>query len=300
MMDQILGDIPHFFVYVDALLIASPDADSHLCHVRQVFDRLRLHGLSINPAKCEFAKPEVEYLGMRVSSKGCFPLQKHTEVISTFPRPVDKKGLQQFLGILNFYRRFIKGAAGLLAPLTEALKGQVSTLSWTLEMNQPVSTTRSVLSTVPTLVHPDPSAKVSLTVNASGSHVGAVLRQDVSGSWAPLAFYSKKLSSAESRYSAFDLELLAAYSALRNFQFLLEGKEFVLFTDHKPLTQALFRTSPPWSSMQQRRLSFISEFNCDICHLSGERNVVADALSLPVSPSSCPRPVLSFSESNHS
>ena len=281
MMDQILGDIPHCFVYVDDLLIASPDAESHLRHVRQVFDRLRLHGLSINPAKCEFAKPEVEYLGMRVSSKGCFPLQKHSDVISTFPRPVDKKGLQRFLGILNFYRRFIKGAAGILAPLTEALKGKTSVISWTLDMNLAFSAAKSVLSRVPTLVHPDPSAKVSLAVDASGSHVGAVLQQDVAGSWAPLAFYSKKLSSAESRYSAFDRELFAAYSALRHFRFLLEGKEFVLFTDHKPLTHALFRTSPPWSAMQQRRLAFLSEFNCDIRHLPGAENVVADALSRP-------------------
>ena len=125
--------------------------------------------------------------------------------------------------------------------------------------------------------------------------MGAVLQQDVTGSWAPLAFYSKKLSSAESRYSAIDRELFAAYSALRHFRFLLEGKEFVLFTDHKPLTQALFRPSPPWSAMQQRRLSFISWFNCDIRHLSGECNVVADALSCPVSPSSSPSPELNQS-----
>ena len=151
MMDQILGDIPHCFVYVNDLLIASPDATSHLDHVRQVFDRLRLHGLSINPAKSEFAKPEFEYLGMMVSSKGWFPLQKHTEVISSFPRPVDKKGLQRFLGILNFYWRFIKGAAGILAPLTEGLKGKVSTISWTLEMNQAFAVAKSLLSSVPTV-----------------------------------------------------------------------------------------------------------------------------------------------------
>ena len=214
---------------------------------------------------------------MRVSIKGCFPLQKHTEVISTFPSPVDKEGLQRFLGILNFYRRFIKGAVGVLSLLTEGLKGKVST--------------KSLLSSVPTLVHPDPSAKVSLTVDSSGSHVGAVLQQEVVGFWAPLSFYSKKLSSAETRYSAFDRELFAAYSALRHFRFLLEGEEFVLLTDHKPLTHALFRTSPPWSAMQQRRLSFLSEFNCDIRHLPGTENIVADALSSPVSPSSAPKPV---------
>ena len=72
----------------------------------------------------------------------------------------------------------------------------------------------SLLSSVPTLVHPDPSTKVSLAVDSSGSQVGAVLQQEVAGFWAPLAFYSKKLSSAETRYSAFDRELFAAYSAI--------------------------------------------------------------------------------------
>ncbi|MBZ5782063.1 Ty3/Gypsy family RNase HI domain-containing protein, partial [Klebsiella aerogenes] len=102
-----------------------------------------------------------------------------------------------------------------------------------------------------------------LSVDASGTHVGAVLQQDVAGCWAPLSFSPKKLSPAESKYSAFDRELYAAYSALRHFRFLLEGKEFILFTDHKPLTHALFRTSPPWSAMQQRRLAFLAGFNCD-------------------------------------
>ena len=118
-----------------------------------------------------------------------------------------------------------------------------------------------VLSEVPTLVHPDPSAKVSLSVNASGSNIKAVLQQDVAGFWAPLAFYSKKLSSAKSRYYAFDQD---AFSALRDFRFLLERKKLVWFTDHKSLSHALFRTFPPWSAMQQRHLSFLSEFNCDV------------------------------------
>ena len=108
----------------------------------------------------------------------------------------------------------------------------------------------------------------------------------------PLAFYSKKLSAPESRNSTFDRELFAAYSSLRHFRFMLEGRQFILFTDHKPLTFALFRTSPPWSAMQQRRLFFLSEFNCEICHLPGSENVVADDLSRP-EPSNVPQNNLS-------
>ena len=97
------------------ILISSPDIKSHQ-HVLQVLDRLRLHGLSINLDKCVFAAHSLEYLGMRVSAEGCVPLSKHTVVISTFPQPSDKKGLLRFLGIINFYRRFIRGAAELLFP----------------------------------------------------------------------------------------------------------------------------------------------------------------------------------------
>ena len=98
--------------------------------------------------------------------------------------------------------------------------------------------------------------------------------------WAPLAFYSRKLSAAETRYSSFDRESLAAWSTLRHFWSLLKGNEYVLYTDHKPLSQALFRTSPPWSAMQQRRLSYISEFNCHIKHLHGvSENKGTDVLS---------------------
>ena len=106
------------------------------------------------------------------------------------------------------------------------------------------SAAKLLLASVPVLAHPVPRAAISLAVNASNSHVGAVLQERLRGSWSPLAFFSKKLSSVESKYSAFDRELLAAYSSIRHFCFLLEACEFNLFTDHKPLTLALFRSSP--------------------------------------------------------
>ena len=115
-----------------------------------------------------------------------------------------------------------------------------------------------------------------------------------------MAFFSKKLSSTESKYSAFDRELLAAYSAVCHFRFLLEGWQFFLFLNHKPLTHALFRSTPPWSARQHRYLAYISVFTGDIVHIPGAENAVADALSRPFSPASAsapispPQPILSI------
>jgi RNase H-like domain found in reverse transcriptase len=120
------------------------------------------------------------------------------------------------------------------------------------------------------LAHPHPAARVSLAVDASDKHVGAVLQQWERVGWRPLAFYSKKLDTAQMKYSAFD-------------RFLLEGRDFTLFTDHKPLTFALRKTAEPWTARQQRQLSFLSEFTADIQRVAGRENVVADALSRPVS-----------------
>ena len=130
-------------------------------------------------------------------------------------------------------------------------------------------------------MHSRPGAQISLTVDASDSHVGSVLQQLLEGSWAPLAFFSKNLSIAEQKYSAFDRELLAAYSSLRHFCFLLEGRAFRIFTDLKPLTLAFFRISPPWSAPQQQHLAYLTEFTSPIEHVPGIKNVVANALSLP-------------------
>ena len=101
------------------------------------------------------------------------------------------------------------------------------------------------------LTHPDPIASVSLAVDAYYSQVGAFLQQMIRDSWSPLAFFSKKLSAAEAKYSAFDGELLAANFSVRHFRFLLEGQEFTLFTEHKPRMHALFCSCPLWSARQQ-------------------------------------------------
>ena len=156
-----------------------------------------------------------------------------------------------------------------LASLTNTLKGPGKSLLWFPEFDPNFIHAKQLLASVPVLTHPEPGAPVSLAFDAFDSQVGTVLQQKLWGSWSLLAFFSKKLSSAESKYSAFDRELLAAYSAVRHFCFLMEGQHFTLFTDHKPLTHALFWSSLPWSTRHQHHLAYISEFTSDIVHVPG-------------------------------
>ena len=282
MMDRALHGLPCAFVYLDDVLVASSSFDDHLVDVRAVLTRLQEFGLVINPDKSYFCQDSVEFLGHTVTATGISPLEKHAAAISSFAAPASKKDLQRFLGLLNFYRRFLPGVAGLLKPLTDALRGPPrSPLVWTPECETAFVAARRCLSAKMELFHPDPSAELSVAVDASSTHVGAVLQQAGGAGTQPLSFFSRKLSSAQSKYSAFDRELLAAFSAVRHWRHLLEGRRFKLLTDHKPLPAAIKRASQPWSARQQRQLSYLSEFDLEFVHLPGDENVVADALSRP-------------------
>ena len=154
------------------------------------------------------------------------------------------------------------------------------TLKWSDELDEAFMTAKEALAQATMLVHPHADKPTALTVDVSGTAVGAVLEQNSDGSdWKPVAFFSRKLWPAEQNYSAFDRELLAAYLAIRHFRYFLEGRSFTLFTDHKPLTFAISKISDPWSPRQQRHLAYVSEFTTDVRHIEGKDNTVADTLS---------------------
>nr|VZI50943.1 unnamed protein product [Spirometra erinaceieuropaei] len=131
------------------------------------------------------------------------------------------------------------------------------------------------------LNHPAPEAPLSLMVDASTVAVGAVLQQHINNSTRPLAFFSKKLSPAETRYSTFGRELLAIYLAVKHVRLFLEGRDFTIFTDHKPLTFAIRSHSDKYSPREISHLDYISQFTTDIRHIDGPKNEVADMLSRP-------------------
>ena len=192
------------------------------------------------------------------------------------------KGLQEFVGMINFYNRFLPHSAVILAPLYHAIgknSRSIKKISWSDDMDRAIDQAKEMLAKATLLNHPDPSSPIALTTDASDTAIGAVLEQKIKGNWQPLAFLSKKLKTAEQKYSTYDRELLAIYLGIKHFKYFLEGREFCIFTDHKPLTFSQAKISEPGPARQQRQLSFIAEFSSDIRHVAGKNNVVADALS---------------------
>ena len=141
--------------------------------------------------------------------------------------------------MVNFYKRFLPGAARIMIPLFKALTGKPKALQWTEDMKTAFQSTKEALAKATLLIHPHLDVPVSLNTDASDTAVGAVLQQLVNGMWVPLAFFSQRLHPPEKKYSAFDRELLAVYLSIRHFRYFLEGRAFTVFSDHKPLTYCM-------------------------------------------------------------
>lgn len=280
-MDLILGDLPFCVVYIDDILVFSKNAEEHLHHLRSILLRLRNHGLILHPQKCSLAKPEMEFLGHMLSSQGVKPTQSKVEAINNFPVPKSIRSLQEFIGMVTYYHRFLPGIAHILSPLNNTLKGneKKKKLMWNPQLEKSFNDVKAAISRAVLLSFPTSDACLQLVTDASDNAIGAALQQMTNNGPAPIAFFSKKLSPAESRYSTFDRELLAVHAAIRHFRHFLEAVPFEVFTDHMPLVDAIKKKSDPVSKRQQRHLSAITEFDCVIRHISGKLNPVADALS---------------------
>uniref|UniRef100_A0A5S6QAW0 RNA-directed DNA polymerase n=1 Tax=Trichuris muris TaxID=70415 RepID=A0A5S6QAW0_TRIMR len=279
LMDTVCRGLDFTFVYLDDILIASRSRQEHLMHLRQLFHRLSAHSLVINLDKCQFGRTSIDFLGHHIDQHGATPLASKVDAIRNFPKPTTVKGLQEFLGMVNFYHRFMSNSAKLMEPLYEALTNNRKELLWNEATAVAFAKTKAALARATMLAHPRPNALIAVTAHASNTSVGAALEQLVNNNWQPLAFFSRRLRVPEQKYSAFDRELLALYLAIRHFRYFLEGREFIAFTDHKPLTFAFAKASDPWSARQQRHLTYISEFTTNIQYVAGKNNRVADALS---------------------
>ncbi|GFV88801.1 retrovirus-related Pol polyprotein from transposon 17.6 [Trichonephila clavipes] len=231
-MHEVLRGLPFCFVYLDDILCYSENAEEHRSHLRTIFQRLSSYGLKLNISKCVFGVTELIFLGHLITPDGIKPLPDKVQAVLDYKQPEIVGSLRKFLGLLNFYRRFLPKAAEQQYLLSEFLKGSKG-----------------------------------------------ALHQVVDSELQPLAFFSRKLTSSEKSYSAYDRELLAIYSAIRHFRYMLEARDFTVFTDHKPFTYAFRQKSDKCSPRQIRQLDFISQFTTNIVHIPGSDNIAADVLS---------------------
>ena len=169
-------------------------------------------------------------------------------------------------------------------------------MKWDQNAESAFSESKQILANDTLLVQPDPTAQINITCDASDVAVGGVLQQYLNGMWQPLLFFSKKLNPAETRYSAFDRELLALYATIKHFRHNLEGGNFFVNTDHKPLRFVMSSVTERASLRQTRHLAFIAEFTTDIRYVKGKTNFVADALSRPSVSAINDGPVINYKE----
>ena len=280
-MHAVLQGLPNVYVYIDDILVASGNRKEHLQHVKLVLDRLQEHGLLIRPEKCEFGKQKLTFLGHEISADGIRPLPDRVMAIRNYPQPSTAKQLQKFLGMVNYYHRFIPRASVVLQPLHALCQEKASKkpLVWSDTCVHAFTKIKQLLSDATLLAFPADSAPMALCTDASEVGMGAVLEQLLPDGWQPLAFFSRAFDNAQKKYSTFDRELLAAHAAARHFTYMLDGRLCTLFTDHKPLVHAWKRSGEAWSARQQRHLSTLAETFADVQHKEGKHNVVADALS---------------------
>ena len=275
-MDCILRDLIGVccFVYMDDIIIYSSSLQEHAYNLAQVLKRLRDARLKIQLDKCEFFRKETQFLGHTVSEEGVRPNNDKIKIIQQWPTPRSEKEIRQFLGLLGYYRRFIKDFAKIVKPLTKLLR-QDCDFEITPETEACFQKCKQLLTLDPVLIYPDFTKEFILTTDASDFAIGAVLSQGPVGKDRPIAYASRTLSKTEERYSATEKEFLAIVWAVNHFRPYLYGRKFKMFTDHQPLTFSFTNAN---HRIIRGKLK-LEEFDYELIYKPGKQNVVADALS---------------------
>lgn len=263
--------------FMDDLLISTRSWSQHLQVLRQIFSRLREVQLAVRPTKCQIGGLEISFLGHHFQKGSIIQEDKVQKVADALP-PSTKKELRAFLGLAGYYRKFIPNFVEIALPLTNQTKGKrPDKVQWDDDCQKAFDALKKALVSKPLLILPDPALPFVLRTDASATGVGASLLQDQGNGLQPVAYASKKLSEAESRYHTIEQECLAVIWGIRKFYPFLYGREFVLQCDHHPL-QYIDRIRP----VSRRLMGWAVELQSvafTFQHIPGTSNVEADYLS---------------------
>lgn len=306
LMTNIFGDqnFLTLLCYLDDLLVYAPNEEEAIKRLELVFTRLKAHGLKLAPKKCHLLRRSVKFLGHIIDETGVATDPDKVSAISAVSEadlmmsdgvtPSQKK-IKSFLGMVMYYQKFIPNCSSVAKPLfnlTAAPKGRKTSQKgeinfkklnpgdWTSEHSEAFQNLKSSLLHSVVLAHPDFSRPFILCTDASLDGLGAVLSQVPEGEnkARPIAFASKALTKAQTKYPAHRLEFLALkWSVCDKFSHWLKGHDFTVWTDNNPLTYIL--TKPKLDACEQRWVSKLAPYSFNIQYIPGSKNVVADALS---------------------
>jgi hypothetical protein len=280
LMQMVLAEALNKFVivFIDDILIFSSSEKEHLTHIEWVLQQLRKWKLYATPKKCEWAKKEIKFLGHVVSSAGVSVMKEKVKAIVEWPPLQNAKEVKAFLGLAGYYRKFVEGFSKIAVPLIELTKDKVE-WKWDEQEKKAFQELKDAMSNTPTLVHPNMNLPFTLTTDASGYAVGAVLSQDHGQGQQPIAYMSKKMLPAERRYAVHEQELLAIVRALKEWRCYLHGSAHPIhvITDHMSLKY--INSQPQLSNRQIRWVEYLQDFDFIVSYRAGSENHVADALS---------------------
>ncbi|KAL5516094.1 hypothetical protein EMCRGX_G001364 [Ephydatia muelleri] len=278
------------------VIIADSTEKEHLVTLEKVMSRLGECGIKLKRTKCKFMLPSVEYLGYHISGEGISPTKEKRRAIVDAPVPEDISQLKSFWGLVNYYAKFLPCLADTLAPLYKLLTKH-QPWSWGADQAAAFQKAKFQLTSDVLLVHFDPSKKIALSCDASPYGIGVVLSHlQEDGSDRPIAYASRSLAPAEKNYSQIEKEGLAVVWGVKKFHQFLFGRQFVVYSDHKPL-QFLFSETKPVPTMASSRIQrwalTLSAYNYQMVFRPGKNQGNADGLSrLPLAeaPEEVPTP----------
>ena len=268
-------------IYIDDILIIEENFQKHYELVDKVLTTLENAGMKIKPAKCQWFREEVKFLGHIVSRSGLKKAPEYVEKVLDFPVPQTVRQLREFLGLVNFQRKFIPHCSMKAAPLSRLTGGKArEKVEWTNEMKEAFEALKNDMAKNIELAFPDfreSANRLELFVDASGTGAGACLTQRQGEDDRIISFASMIFSPAQRRYSTIERELVGLRWGIKTFRVFLYGSPFVLHTDHKPLL--FLHNMRMVDSRLARTLEDISEYNFEIRYCPGNKNILADALS---------------------
>ena len=276
---EVLGELLDHGVipYFDDIIVYSETIPEHLRLLYRVFLKLKQANVRLRYEKCRFGQPEVEYLGFVVSHGKQKPSPAKTSSVANYPTPTSVKAIQRFIGLANYYRRFVPNFSRIAEPLTRLTRKNTEFV-WGPEQQSSFDSLQRALTTEPVIAIYDPSKPVVLYTDASKIGIGAVLMQkDQDNHNHVVAYFSRRLNQHEANYSASELEVLAVVDSLEHFHVYVHGRHTHIFSDHAAL-QWLFSLKKPTSRLYRWSVR-LSVYTYTIHHRAGKLHQVPDALS---------------------